>query len=234
MSHKDELRKQRYNTVINEISSRQEKELTKAVRAVCNELRDIFPGIRLDYEKRVYLHEVTDHIKDSFPEVDTFYYQETSFMTPDGGFVYLVSKDSRQRFPILISEKKNQGTNDLRKLEGKPRQAQGNAIERLGKNVIGLRAFLADEDIFPFVCFGDGCDFADGSSILDRVVTIAIFGELNKIYLHDVANLPQFKRGSFFFRAEEWTAEEMYELCLEVAKRSVHYYFSKYGEEAFV
>ena len=234
MSHKDELRKQRYDTVINKISSKQEKELTKAIRAVCDDLKAIFPGITLNYKKRAYLYEITSHIDDSFPDGDMFYYHKTSFMAPDGGFVYLVSKNFDRQLPILISEKKNQGTNDLRKIEGKPQQSQGNAIERLGKNVIGLRAFLADEDIFPFICFGDGCDFADGSSILDRAVAIAIFGELNKIYLHDVANLPQFKRGSFFFRDKEWTAEEMHKLCLDVAKRSVHYYFSKYGEETFI
>lgn len=54
---------------------------------------------------------------------------------------------------------KNQGTNDRRAREGLPRQAKGNAIERLGKNVIGLRAALMRESIFPFVCFGYGCDF---------------------------------------------------------------------------
>lgn len=183
-------------------------------------------------EKRIYLKEVTAHINEAFPEVDTFYYQDSSFMTPDGGFLYLVSKDGK-RFPILIGEKKNQGTNDLRAAEGKSKQAKGNAIERLGKNVIGLRALMADEDIFPFVCFGDGCDFAADSSILDRVVTIAIFGELNKVYLHDVANLPQFKRGTFYFRAEEWTENEMYDRFYEIAKRSIHYYFSKYGENCF-
>lgn len=233
MSHKDELRNQRYNTVINRTSFRQEKDLACAVEAVREEIERQFPGIKLYFNKRVHLSEVTDCINRFFPDVDTFYYQERSFMTPDGGFVYLVSKDG-DKYPILISEKKNQGTNDLRKLEGKPKQAKGNAIERLGKNVIGLRAYLANEDIFPFVCFGDGCDFVDGSSILDRVVTIAIFGKLNKVYLHDVAHLPQFKRGSYFFRAEEWTTEEMYERCFDIARRSVFYYFSKYGEDAFI
>ena len=51
-------------------------------------------------------------------------------------------------FPVLISEVKNQGTNDQRRREGLPRQARGNAIERLGKDVIGLRAALMRESIF--------------------------------------------------------------------------------------
>jgi hypothetical protein len=49
-------------------------------------------------------------------------------------------------------------------------------IERLGKNVIGFRTAMLKEDIMPFVCFGYGCDFEEQSSILDRVVTIAMFG----------------------------------------------------------
>ena len=36
------------------------------------------------------------------------------------------------------------------------------------------------ESIFPFVCFGDGCDFDEKSAIIDRVVTIAMFGLLKQ------------------------------------------------------
>ena len=55
--------------------------------------------------------------------------------------MYIVTKDE-QKYPILITEMKNQGTNDLRLKEGKKKQAKGNAIERLGKNVIGFRTAL--------------------------------------------------------------------------------------------
>lgn len=233
MSHKDDLREQRIGTVINNTSKRQEKALNRAVSRVIQTILYNNPTLNISHSPCVYLHEVTERINRAFPNVDTFYFFDESSMRPDGGFVYLQGKNG-ERYPILISEKKNQGTNDLRALEGKPRQAKGNAIERLGKNVIGLRAMLANEDIFPFVCFGDGCDFDKSSSILDRVVTIAIFGELNKVYLHDVANLPQFKRGTYFFRVEEWTEDEMYDRCLDIATRSIYYYYSKYGENSFI
>jgi type II restriction enzyme len=233
LSKKEELREQRYGTIINSTSKKQEKNLTKATREVIRVLEVKYPALTLEHEPQVPLSAVTERIQNSFPEVDTTYDFESSAMRPDGGLLYVVAIDGK-KFPILISEKKNQGTTDLRELEGKPKQAKGNAIERLGKNVIGLRAMLADESIFPFVCFGDGCDFAEDSSILDRVVTIAIFGELNTVYLHDVANLPQFKRGTFFFRVEEWTAEEMADLCLNIADRAILYYFSKYGENYFL
>ncbi len=152
-------------------------------------------------------------------------------MRPDGGILSMLDK-SDKAFPILISEKKNQGTNDLRAAEGKSRQSKGNAIERLGKNVIGFRSAMLAEAIFPFVCFGDGCDFSDDSSILDRVVTIAMFGKLNHEYVHNQGQV--FNRGSFYFRVAEWTQAEMVERCGSVAEKSVYYYFSKYGESAFV
>ena len=40
-------------------------------------------------------------------------------------------------------------------------QVQGNAIERLGKNLIGIRAAMNHEALTPFVCFGWGCDFEE-------------------------------------------------------------------------
>ncbi len=83
-------------------------------------------------------------------------------MRPDGGILSIVANDEK-RYPVLITEVKNQGTNDLRAQEGKTKQAKGNAIERLGKNVIGFRTAMMTESIVPFICFGHGCDFADDS-----------------------------------------------------------------------
>lgn len=123
--------------------------------------------------------------------------------------------------------------NDLRALEGKAKQAKGNAIERLGKNVIGFRTAMKTESIFPFVCFGDGCDFDDDSSILDRVVTIAQFGKINVEHLHNQGANNEFDRGTFYFRCGEWAEDEMVELSLSIAEKSIYYYFSKYGEEGF-
>lgn len=153
-------------------------------------------------------------------------------MRPDGGILSIKSTEGN-RYPILIAEKKNQGTNDLRELEGKNKQAKGNAIERLGKNVIGFRAALLKESIFPFICFGDGCDFSDDSSILDRVVTIAMFGHLNTEYLHNQGPQGVFNRGTFYFRVKEWDEDEMAKACYSIAEKSVFYYYSKYSEKAF-
>lgn len=231
MSDKHRLRKQRYGTVINLTSKQQEKALNRALLGVCKALKKKFPDIRLQHRPEWLLRDVIARMRGQFPDVDFQYLHERSSMRPDGGILSIVRGDGAE-LPILIAEKKNQGTNRLRVSEGKATQAKGNAIERLGKNVIGFRAALLPESIFPFVCFGDGCDFADESSILDRVVTIAMFGKLNHEYLHNQGG-ERFNRGTFYFREPEWTEPEMRKRCYSIAEKSVYYYYSKYGEAAF-
>lgn len=232
MAKKHELRELRSGTIINVRSKKQEARLVNALRTVEAALVEEF-HVRLAFKTRLYLKEIAEDLSRKLPSIDFHYEQPTSHMRPDGGILCLMDED-RDTYPILITEVKNQGTNDLRIAEGKGRQAQGNAIERLGKNVIGFRTALSEESIFPFICFGDGCDFAEGSSIRDRVVTIAKLGQLNRIYLHNEGERGRFDRGSFFFRHPAWTAEEMVEPMLEIARGSVFYYFSKYGDARFL
>ncbi len=130
----------------------------------------------------MFLREIVASLQAEFPDVEFHHHFHRSALKPDGGILFVEDRKGN-RLPILISEVKHQGTNDLRLREGKSKQAKGNAIERLGKNVIGLRTAMLKESIFPFVCFGYGCDFELDSSILDRVTTIAMFGELNVTYL---------------------------------------------------
>jgi type II restriction enzyme len=232
VAKKDDLRLQRANTVINTRSKGQEKAMVRALLTVVSELEAKFPGIRLHHVTEWKVKDVVERLRATFPAVDFHYFFASSAMRPDGGILSILDKQGRP-YPILIAEKKNQGTNDLRALEGKGKQAKGNAIERLGKNVIGFRTAMKTESIFPFVCFGDGCDFDDDSSILDRVVTIAQFGKLNVEHLHNQGSNNEFDRGTFYFRVSEWTEQEMAELSLKLAEKSVFYYFSKYGEDAF-
>ena len=231
MARKKDLRVQRTGTVINTVSKKQETDLDRAVKTVATKLLEEFPGIQPKHRGSWLLRDVVTSLRESFSDVDFHYYHQTSSMKPDGGILSIVAKDGKE-YPVLIAEKKNQGTNDLRVAEGMKKQAKGNAIERLGKNVIGFRTALLKESIFPFVCFGDGCDFADDSSIIDRVVTIAMFGKLNTEYLHNQHN-DTFNRGTFYFRVPHWTEYEMATHCQSIAKKAVYYYFSKYDETNF-
>jgi type II restriction enzyme len=111
-----------------------------------------------------------------------FIFQQIRYLIHGSGWRNLYRMDNANtKYPILVAEVKNQGTNDMRLKEGKPKQAKGIAIERLGKNVIGFGTALLKESIFPFICFGDGCDFAQDPSIIERVVTINMLGILNQI-----------------------------------------------------
>jgi len=232
MAQKERLRLNRYGTVINVTSSKQELQLVEALSDATEHLIERF-RLQLRHDKRVMLSHIVDSLKASFPSVEFGEPLPNTFMSPDGGILSILSEDSGQTFPILITEVKNQGTNDLREADGLKRQAMGNAIERLGKNVIGFRTMMLEEGITPFVCFGYGWDFQEGSSILDRVKTIAMFGELNRVNVVPEGEEGLFNRGSFFFRQEPWSREEMTSVMVDVGTRAIHYYFAKYGERAF-
>jgi type II restriction enzyme len=231
MANKENLRKQRTGTVINNTSEKREGKAAMALNKVTLYIINKF-GIKLVHESNMYLKNAVKKLQKTYPDVDFCYNFDTSSMRPDGGILYIVSKDE-EKFPILITEMKNQGTNDLRAKEGKKKQAKGNAIERLGKNVIGFRTVLLNESIFPFICFGDGCDFASDSSILDRVITISMFGKLNIIRVHNEGPNGIFNRGSYYFREKLWTPTEMAKKMIDIAEKSIYYYFSKYGESSF-
>ena len=231
MARKADLRLQRAGTIINLTSKKQETSLGLALQDTVTSLLREFE-VQLHHEPQWLLRDIVATLRMEFAEVTFADPLERSSMRPDGGILFVVDRDST-RHPILIVEVKNQGTNDLRAAEGKKRQAMGNAIERLGKNVIGFRSAMLKEDIMPFVCFGYGCDFEEQSSILDRVVTIAMFGPLNEISVVNQGDGGRFNRGSFFFREEEWTRDEMTEVMQEVGRRSIHYYFAKLGPDHF-
>lgn len=234
MARKEQLRNQRVATIINTTSKRQESSIIQALQLVVDEISHKFgSSVSLVHDNQWYLSDIVKDLNRTFPDVYFHYHFDTSSIRPDGGILYIKGKPGDAlRYPILISEVKNQGTNDLRVREGLPRQSRGNAIERLGKNLIGLRSALMRESIFPFVCFGYGCDFAKDSSILDRVSTMAMFGRLNKTYLYNEEN-GRFNRGSFYFREDEWSVDEMFTIMLDIAERSILYYFSKYREDHF-
>lgn len=234
MAKKDELRKIRAGTIINVTSKKQETEVIQALTQVVEYLiRKFNKKITLIHQKQWLLKDIISELRYTYPDVEFDYHFDTSSIRPDGGILYIRGQSGdKLSYPILIAEVKNQGTNVVREKEGLPKQAKGNAIERLGKNLIGLRTALMRESIFPFVCFGYGCDFELGSSILDRVTTMAMFGKLNKTYLHTEQG-GRFNRGSFYFRREKWSIDEMYEIMRDIAERSILYYFSKYKEDHF-
>ena len=235
MARKKDLRKQRTGTIINATSKQQELNIIKALQKVTKDLQKRFGAeITLVHEKKWPLKDIVAELTRTYEDTEFHFHFDSSSIMPDGGILYIKGhEDDSITYPILISEVKNQGTNDLRAKEGFKKQARGNAIERLGKNLIGLRAALMRESIFPFVCFGYGCDFESDSYILDRVSTMAMFGRLNQTHLHNDQS-GKFNRGSFYFRPEPWSVKEMADIMMDIAERSVLYYFSKYQSSHFI
>jgi len=224
-------RRRRAGMILNFTAKKQETKVAKAAEDVLVRLQEKF-DLRFDHKREWKLREIVARLHEEYPDVPFAEPFARSAMKPDGGVLSIVNRDGRHH-PILIVEVKNQGTNVERVAEGLPRQAKGNAIERLGKNVIGFRTAMLPEGIMPFVCFGYGCDFEKGSSILDRVVTIAMFGPLREINVVPLGESGQFCRGSYYFREREWTRKEMANIMFEIASRSIHFYFAKYGEANF-
>ncbi len=232
MAKSEQLREIHQKMQLNKTSKHEDEQIAEVVNSVLQELVNEL-NVQLIWEKTIKLTSIIAELRARYPDVSFADPEvQASFLSPDGGITYLVDHDGN-RFPVLIGEVKNQGTNAARLKEGLPKQTRGNAVERLGKNVIGFRAFMLHESIFPYVCFGDGCDFEKGSSILDRVLTIAMFGSLNTDHTFNNGPSGVFNRGSYYFREESWTIEELYDILYDVAKRSIYYYFSKYGENRF-
>jgi type II restriction enzyme len=180
-------------------------------------------GYYLEYVRSVKLAELIDIIKkyDKRTEFSLLTKQDSS-IKPDGGVLLLRKVDDKNYKRIVLAvEMKRQGTNDKRLAEGQKIQAQGNAIERLGKNLIGIRATLQYEKVTPFVCFGWGIDFEEGSTIRDRVITMNEFYPLNRIFVH---KRDGFSPVSMFFRRKEWVNEELFDIMKEIAEASITSY----------
>ena len=126
--------------VLNLTSKQQESSVGRALLDVVVDLESQF-GLALEHQPSWALREIVSKLKTEFPDVPFADVMDRSSMRPDGGILSVIGLDG-VRHPILIVEVKNQGTNDLRATEGLASQAKGNAIERLGKNVIGFRAAM--------------------------------------------------------------------------------------------
>ena len=182
-------------------------------------------------------------------------------VSPDGGICFIEGKDGFKHI-ILVSEAKHQGRHDgytpisdsgwakecqkNKKLdpntpiENRPKQANGNAIERAFKNSNTFQGLTSIYGYFPYVVFCDGFDFrtkqdyslfshqkyatkynAD-STIRMRLVSGNYFMPLNNSYVSGA------KRGfstvypaSIYARMAKWTHQEMVDIFADVMRKSI-------------
>jgi type II restriction enzyme len=228
MSTSDQLRQSTSQHLPkNTISKADDKKIAIVMAKVVAHLNERFKldslGFYLEYVPSIKLSELIGIIKGYDKRVEfSSLNKAESFIKPDGGILLLRTKNgsSYKRITLAV-EMKHQGTNDKRLAEGMKKQAQGNAIERLGKNFIGVRATLQYEKVTPFVCFGWGVDFADGSSIRDRIITMNEFYPLNRVFVHKREG---YAPVSMYFRDKEWQEEELFEIMKEIAEASITTY----------
>lgn len=213
------------HTIKNSKSKKMDKEIIQATNAVIETLEENHPKLQFSHRKTMKANEIIELLSAKYPAYENDYGRayESSFISPDGGFLFAKDTETGKEEIVLVSEVKRQGTNDARLEEGLGIQAKGNAIERLGKNLIGIRAIFKDDDLIPFVVFGHGYDFQEGSTILDRVLTMNEFFPLNKEFVKK-DYLP-FEPVTMLFRQEIWTVDEMIEHLLSVAEKAIEIYF---------
>lgn len=239
MATSDQLRRNKnQHKAKNTESKESDKAIYQAMNNCLDYLKDKFSTdlktYKLDFNKNISFNEMVENIKSKGgrKEFDNMFPER--FIKPNGGVIWLKKHGEASKL-VLVSEVKKQGTNDQRIEEGKPKQAQGNAIERLGKNLAGIRAMMNHEDITPFICFGWGCDFVENydntNFVMSKISMMNDFYELNKIYVKKRdgdSNRNKFSPVSMFFREKEWTAKEMEEKLIEIGETSMRYYFPQH------
>lgn len=209
-----------------------DKNIYSSMLMVIEYLKERFEGqiddYKITFSKKIEIKYMIDLIKTKNIRFEFDYSFNDRTIVPDGGILFLEKIDGTFKKPILISEVKRQGTNKQRLKEGKKRQATGNAIERLGKNLTGIKTMMNHEKITPFVCFGWGCDFASSEkTVLSKVFMLNEFYPLNKtnVFKKDGdSNFNFFSPVSMYFREESWSVEEMFEIMKEIAETSLRYY----------
>lgn len=217
----------------NTASKLEDKAVYQAMQQVIAYLRGRFDfeneyrNYDLVFEKELKVEDMIAQIRrhQQREEFD-FDYLDRSII-PDGGVLFLIRKDTKEKLPLLFAEVKHQGTNDSRLREGKNRQATGNAIERLGKNLTGIRAMMNHDKVTPFVCFGSGCDFAPTEkTVLSKVSMLNEFYPLNRTYVFKrdgSADHNPYAPVSMYFREEPWSVEEMFSIMKEIAETVFRY-----------
>ena len=143
---------------------------------------------------------------------------------PDGGLLIAVKKDYSgniyDSIPMLSSEAKHQDSDN------------GNAIERVFKNYNVIYNLFQKDNIFPFICFGQGLAFSN--EFINNKIRLGAWCNINNEVniLFEDENV---KHGSFHLREKKWEISEMFDILVEAMKQSYSYFFkNKVVEKATI
>ena len=215
MSQHDLLRTRwEQHKIKNTESKKDDKDIKVAMNICLKLLNEVYPNHSFSWKPNL-----------SFKDVWNFLDQEVNEnfsdkkVIPDGGVIWMDNK-----YPILITEMKKQGTNQERIAEGKKKQAVGNAIERYGKNLTVFHTLYQKTDILPVIAFCHGCDFLD-KIVQAKLYSLNGFHEINKVY--DIVSFERIKPSSILFKLENWTIEELLQNMFPVAESAVNYFLGE-------
>lgn len=215
--HQSLRNREAQHIIKNTLSKYDDSTAKEASRAVVDILTQLYPQHTFEMKSNLTFTEIEEYANRKF-NIDYDYTKRK--LQPDGGVIWM-----DDTYPILISEMKRQGTNDEREKEGKGKQAVGNAIERLGKNLIGFKCLYENDSILPFICFCWGCDVTDGT-FLGKLYTLNSFYELNILYTepNSLINKPF---SCLLKSTGPFELEELVGAMLTIAINAITYYNSK-------
>lgn len=213
-----------------------QKSLNLSMKEINEWLKEKNYGGELDYDKTKKCVTVYKNLNLNYKNKDN-----KGYSSPDGGYIYW--RINGKKHLILITEDKKQGTNDKRMAEGLKRQSLGNAIERFAKNSNFNSLLVHEEDIYPYILFGSGCDFHESETIAGRLKQ----GNFGKDNIREVTTkfsiykergyptinifLKSHKWNEGEYGCSDWTLNERIKICVEAMKQSIEYYYNKYHSE---
>jgi hypothetical protein len=129
--------------------------------------------------------------------------------------------------------------NDDAKEEEVP-QLQGRAIERFAKNANFNSLLVVNEEIYPYILFGAGCDFHETETIAGRLrqgnfgkqnirnpnAEFSIFKERGNPTINIFLKSHKWDVGTY--GCSDWTIDERKNILVKTMKMAITYYYNKY------
>ena len=214
MSQHELLRQREEQHKVKNVISEKDDVKAKSAAAECIKLLiEKYPNHTFCLKSSLTVPQIKEYTK---VEIDSTWNDRK--MLPDGGVIWMDNK-----YPILITEMKHQGTNKERMAEGKAKQSTGNAIERYGKNLIGFHVLYQNDDIFPVIAFCHGCDFAENEkTVLMKLYTLNGFNKTNVVYTNPTK--ARIKPSSILYKVGTWEINEMIPSMMQIAESAIKYY----------
>ena len=107
-------------------AKKQEIKLNSTIDTLLSNLKQKYPTYKFIKKSKILLKDICELGNQKLNTNVFSFEQDKSYLQPDGGIIYIVIDNIE--YPILISERKRQGTIDiLLQEQGKVQKARGNA-----------------------------------------------------------------------------------------------------------